>query len=89
MELLPSVKKSAAKSLDKNDETRSDEIVDDPLTVGTDPLSTSLASDPLTAALIDPLAVTSNTSSGTSGIFDATQVSFTAYTICVLLAIGG
>ena len=45
---------------------------EDPLSAGGDPLSGSLASDPLTAALIDPLASGPNTTSG--GIFETSKV---------------
>jgi len=45
---------------------------EDPLSVGGDPLSGSLACDPLTAALIDPLASGHNNTSG--GIFETSKV---------------
>ena len=47
-------------------------IEEDPLSAGGDPLSGSLSSDPLTAALIDPLASGPNTTTG--GIFEASMV---------------
>jgi len=76
---LPSMHKSIEKSVvDKSNETRNDKVVDDPLSVSADPLSGSLASDPLTAALIDPLATT--TPATTGGIFDAARV-----TTCLLV----
>ena len=71
--------KSIEKSVvDESNETRNDKVVDDPLSVSADPLSGSLASDPLTAALIDPLATTAPATTG--GIFDAARV-----TTCLLV----
>lgn len=64
---LPSTNKNIVKSAAKNDEAKNNKMVDDPLSTAADPLSGSLASDPLTAALIDPLATTPTPS---SGIFD-------------------
>ena len=58
------------KSTDKDNEAKNDKMVD---SVTVDPLSGSLASDPLTAALIDPLASSPNPSSS-SGIFDVVKV---------------
>ena len=69
---LPSANK-VIKSVDKDNEAKNDKMVDDPLSVTVDPLSGSLASDPLTAALIDPLASSPNPPS-TTGIFDAVKV---------------
>lgn len=68
---LPSTNKNVVKAVDRNDAVKN-EIADDPLSVTTDPLSSSLASDPLTAALIDPLATVPTNSP--SGIFDVTKV---------------
>lgn len=74
---LPSTNKNIVKSAAKNDEAKNNKMVDDPLSTAADPLSGSLASDPLTAALIDPLATTPTPS---SGIFDVgTKVSASPY----------
>ena len=78
---LPSTNK-AMKNVDKDNEAKNDKMVDDPLSVMVDPLSGSLASDPLTAALIDPLASSPNPPSG-SGIFDVVKVTYYLYTILV------
>ena len=70
---LPSTNKSVVKSSDKNDKAKNNSTADyDPLSGATDPLSGSLASDPLTAALIDPLATSP---APPSGIFDVVKVS--------------
>ena len=68
------------KTVDKNDEATKDKMVDDPLSVTVDPLSGSLASDPLTAALIDPLA-SNPPPTTTSGIFDVVKVMTLLYII--------
>lgn len=66
---MPSTNKNVVKN---SDEAKNNETVDDPLNSAVDPLSGSLASDPLTAALIDPLATTP---APPSGIFDVVKVS--------------
>ncbi|XP_065898372.1 VPS35 endosomal protein-sorting factor-like [Dysidea avara] len=68
---LPSTKPIDKKSK-KDNEAKSQSVAEeDPLSAGGDPLSGSLASDPLTAALIDPLASGPNTTSG--GIFETSK----------------
>ena len=71
---LPSTNKSVARSSDKNDKAKNNNSTADydPLSGAADPLSGSLASDPLTAALIDPLATSP---APPSGIFDVVKVS--------------
>ena len=74
---LPSTSK-VTKNTDKSNEAKNVKMADDPLSVTVDPLSGSLASDPLTAALIDPLASSPNTSNAT-GIFDVAKVTCYLY----------
>ena len=71
---LPSTNKVTKSVDDKSDEAKKDISIDDPLSVTVDPLSGSLASDPLTAALIDPLSSLPNSTNANTGIFDVTKV---------------
>ena len=65
---LPSTNKIVTKGTDKKEEAKDNKIIDDPLSITADPLSGSLASDPLTAALIDPLASAQNPPSGVAKV---------------------
>ena len=73
---LPSTSKVVKSVDDKSDEAKKDNITDDPLSVTVDPLSGSLASDPLTAALIDPLSSLPNSTNTNTGIFDVAKVTY-------------
>jgi len=69
---LPSSRPTDKKPKKENEEKSQSAVMEDPLSAGGDPLSGSLASDPLTAALTDPLA--SGPSISTGGIFETPKV---------------